>query len=297
MESRPLKVMTTYGVITATLNAAAHVRTALASIWAQSTAPREVIVIDGGSTDGTLDAVAESVEVARRRGVRTPVRILRQSSPIGIAGAWNEAIAELSSDVVFLLNSDDSYEPHAARAVMRSFDEDPTADIVHARARFIRENGESLGICAPTWINRVGIQCRSVHCATFVRRDVYARVGGFDPAYSTTLDVDFIERCWRRGMKFRYVPEVVTNFRLGGISNSHRDRADWETLCIGLRHSRTKVPPLLAYFVRRGLMRPLGLAGFNLRLRAESGAPRPTPTPAMSARKPVSTAIAAGDAV
>jgi GT2 family glycosyltransferase len=289
--------MTTYGVITATLNAAAHVRTALASIWAQSVAPREVIVIDGGSTDGTIEVVEESVATARRHGVRIPVRILRQTAPIGIAGAWNEAIAEFSSDVVFLLNSDDSYEPHAARSVMRVFDADPSADIVHARARFIRENGVSLGICAPTWINRIGIQCRSVHCATFVRREVYERVGGFDPAYATTLDVDFIERCWRRGMKFRYVPEVVTNFRLGGISNSHRDRADWETLCIGLRHSRTKVPPLVAYFVRRGLMRPLGLAGFNIRLRSEAEATRAAQTPPAPPRKPVPTAIAAGDAV
>ena len=258
-----------YAVITATLNAAEHLGRAMDSVLAQAIQPAEYVVIDGGSVDGTIDEAHDRAERARRQGVATEYRIVRQSSPDGIAGAWNEAIRSVRADVVFLLNADDWFEPHTARSVLRAFHDDPSAGIVHAKARFLRSDGSVLGICAPAWINRVGLQCRTVHCATFVRREVYERVGGFDANYRTTLDFDFLERCWHAGVGFRYLDELVTNFRLGGVSNPLRTRADWEALVIGLRHSKPKVPPVAAFVVRKLLMRPFGLAGFNLRLRRE----------------------------
>ncbi len=262
-----------YAVITATLNAAEHVGRAMDSVLSQSVLPAEYIVIDGGSTDKTVREVDDRVGRARQLDLPIRIRVIRQSRADGIAGAWNEAIAAVNADIVFLLNADDWLEAHAARSIIRTFDDHPEAGIVHAKARFLRENGTSLGICAPTWINRIGLQCRSVHCATFVRRSVYQDVGGFDDRYRTTLDFDFLERCWQKGVQFHYLDELVTNFRLGGVSNSLRDIADRETLKIGLRHSRTKLPPILAYLARRIFMRPLGLAGFNLRLRPERAAP------------------------
>lgn len=258
-----------YGVITATLNAGEHVGRAIDSVLAQTRLPAEYVVIDGGSRDRTLAEVEARADRIKRLGLPIDFRVMHQSTGDGIAGAWNEAIAALSSDVVFLLNADDFYEPGAARLVMRAFETDPELDILHAKARFLRPDGSVLGICRPTWINRAGLQCRTVHCATFIRRSLYAKVGGFDLAYRTTLDFDLIERCWETRAKFRYLDELVTNFRLGGVSNSLKLRADWESLLIGLRHSRTKVPPLAAFAVRRLLMRPFGLAGFNVRLRRE----------------------------
>lgn len=263
----------TYGVITATLNAGEHVGCAIDSVLDQTRLPVQYLVIDGGSTDDTLAEAASREDRIRRLGLPIDFRILRQTNGEGIAGAWNQAIDELRADVVFLLNADDFYEPNTARMVMRAFDAAPELDILHAQARFLRPDGSVVGICRPTWINRTGLQCRTVHCATFIKREVYQRVGGFDPAFRTTLDLDLIERCWQAKATFRYLDELVTNFRLGGVSNSLKARADWETLCIGLRHSRTKVPPVAAFIVRRLLMRPFGLAGFNMRLHREPKAP------------------------
>jgi hypothetical protein len=96
-----------------------------------------------------------------------------------------------------------------------------------------------------------------------VRREVYERVGGFDPRFRTTLDYDFIERAWAAGIRFSFIDEVLANFRLGGISSTEVRRADWETLCIGLRHSRTKIPSVLAYALRRAVLRPLGFEGLR----------------------------------
>jgi hypothetical protein len=114
-----------------------------------------------------------------------------------------------------------------------------------------------------------------MHCSTAVRRTVYERRGGFNPAYRTALDFDFIERCWRAGERFVHIDEVVSNFTLGGVSNTQMARCDVESLRIGLVHSRTKILPLAAFLVRRAFMRPLRLAGFHLWARdAETEAVR-----------------------
>lgn len=252
----------TYSIITATLNAAGFVDRSIASVLRQSVPPREIIVVDGGSTDETRAIVERVARIRRRLGPDTRVRVLHRPGG-GLAGAWNRGIARSRGDVIFLLNADDWLEPDAARKALVRFASDPDLGVVHAKARIHDREGMTLGIFAPTFAHRIGLNCRTVHCSTFVRREVYERVGGFDPRYRTTLDFDFIERAFDAGIQFSFIDEVLANFRLGGISSVEVRRADWETLCIGLRHSRTKLPPLLAYVLRRAVLRPLGFQGLR----------------------------------
>lgn len=253
----------TYSIITATLNAAGFVDRSLASVLRQSVPPRELIVVDGGSTDETRSIVERAARIRRRLGLETRVRVLHRAGG-GLAGAWNRGIARSRGEVIFLLNADDWLEPDAARKALERFQSDPDVGIVHAKARIHDREGTALGIFAPTLAHRMGLNCRTVHCSTFVRREVYERVGGFDPRFRTTLDFDFIERAFEAGIRFSFIDDVLANFRLGGISSVEMRRADRETLRIGLRHSRTKLPPLLAYALRRVVLRPLGFQGLRV---------------------------------
>jgi len=252
-----------YSIITATLNAAGFVDRSLASVLRQSVPPRELIVVDGGSTDETRAIVERAARIRRRLGLETRVRVLHRACG-GLAGAWNRGIARSRGEVIFLLNADDWLEPDAARKALDRFASDPEVGIVHAKARIHDREGAALGVFAPTLAHRMGLNCRTVHCSTFVRREVYERVGGFDPRFRTTLDFDFIERAFEAGIRFSFIDEVLANFRLGGISSLEVRRADWETLRIGLRHSRTKMPPLMAYLLRRAVLRPLGFQGLRV---------------------------------
>ena len=264
----------TYGVVTATLNARETVLTSVRSVLAQSLLPIELVVIDGGSDDGTVQLVESAFAEARATGNTCELRLMRQSST-GIANAWNEAIATLRSDVVLLVNADDWLEAGAAERFLAVFADEADTGIVHGNARFRSPEGRDLGVVGPSFISRLGIRCRTMHCSTAVRRTVYERRGGFNPAYRTALDFDFIERCWRAGERFVHIDEVVSNFTLGGVSNTQMARCDVESLRIGLVHSRTKILPLAAFLVRRAFMRPLRLAGFHLWARdAETEAVR-----------------------
>lgn len=289
-----------YSIITATLNAAGFVDRSIASVLRQSAPPREIIVVDGGSTDETRAIVERVARIRRRLGPETRVRVLHRPGG-GLAGAWNRGIARSRGDVIFLLNADDWLEPDAARKALERFASDAEVGIVHAKARIHDREGASLGVFAPTFAHRIGLNCRTVHCSTFVRREVYERVGGFDPRYRTTLDYDFIERAFDAGIRFSFIDEVLANFRLGGISSVEVRRADWETLRIGLRHSRTKLPPLLAYALRRAVLRPLGFQGLRAWATPEPGlgawtpeVPDLTPLDARPAitRRPATPAVA-----
>ena len=258
---RPMRL--TYGVVTATLNARQSLARSLASTLGQSRAPSEVVVIDGGSQDGTRE-LAQSILASAPSTVET--RMLEQTGR-GIAGAWNEAIDVLRSDVVFLVNADDALEPGAAERVMAAFESSPTVGLVHGNARFVAADGREMGIVRPGILSRLGIRCRTMHPATMVRRDVYTSVGGFDPAFRNALDVEFIERCHHAGIPFMHIDQALATFTLGGVSNTQVARTDREMLTIGLRHSRTTIVPVAAYLVRRLVMRPLSLAGYHLSKR------------------------------
>lgn len=283
-----------YGVVTATLNARETVLDAVRSVLGQSCPPDEYVVVDGGSADGTREVVEAEFARAAEGGCGTRLETIRQRGS-GIAHAWNEAIARLSADVVFLVNADDWLEDGAAERVLAAFASDPGIDLVHGHARFHHRDGRCLGVLAPCWVNRLGVQCRTLHCSTVVRRRVYEEVGGFDPRFRTTLDYDFLERCWRRGKRFHALDEVLANFRLGGISNTFRSQADLETLRVGLSHSRTKVLPLAAFLLRRLVLRPTGIAGFDLWTRR---APRiaSAPSPAAPVELVVESKPVAGTA-
>lgn len=250
-----------YAVVTATLNAAETLPRALRSVLAQSVAPAELVVVDGGSRDLTESVARREFDAARAAGARTDMRFLRQTGT-GIAGAWNEAIDTLRADIVLLVNADDWLEPGAASRVLDAFERHPGAGIVHGAARFHTSRGRVLGTVRSGWLGRAGIRCRTMHCSTAVRRAVYGELGGFDGSYRVALDVEFTERCHCAGVRFVELDEVLSNFTLGGVSNRSFARADLEMLRAGLEHSRAKIVPVASYLFRTLCMRPLRLAGF-----------------------------------
>jgi GT2 family glycosyltransferase len=165
--------------------------------------------------------------------------MLDQGGAGGISAAWNMALEWCTSDVVFILNSDDWYERDCAETVLAAMNADKQVDIVVANARNYKR-GEK--VPCGVWRNRpawlLPILMPYVHPACFVRKCVYDRVGGFDPEYLTAMDYDFLWRCRAGGMRFSILPDIVTNFELGGTANSCRKEARAEVYRIGRRYCR-----------------------------------------------------------
>ncbi len=176
-------------------------------------------------------------------------KMLEQGNVRGISAAWNVALKECTGDVVFILNSDDWYESNCAECILRAMRNNPETGIVHADARkYKREESTPCGVWRnrPEWL--LPVLMPYVHPACFVRRTVYERIGGFNPAYAIAMDFDFLWRCKVDGVKSVMLPQLLTNFELGGTADSRRREARIELYKIARQYHRAL--PAFAFAAR-----------------------------------------------
>ncbi len=240
----------TYSVITACWNSARTINRCIGSVRAQTVPPKEHIFVDGGSTDNTRALIEQSYPGGLDPSCNITSKLLEQGSVRGISAAWNVALKECTGDIVFLLNSDDWYETHCGERVLDAMRSNPDAEIILANARKFRR-GETTPFAIwrnrPEWL--LPFLMPYVHPACFVRKTVYERLGGFDPAWPVAMDYDFLWRCKANGVKLVKLPDVLSNFELGGNAGSRRREARIELYRIARRYHRAL--PAFALVARR----------------------------------------------
>ena len=186
----------TITVITPSFNARPTIAAALDSARAQGYPRLEHLVIDGASTDGTVDVLRGAPGIA---WVSEPDR--------GLAHALNKGIAMASGDIVGELNADDLYEPGALQAVGEAFRDHPAAAWVTGYCRIIDGDGAEIrrGVTAykNALLDRYTFARYLTHNfvsapATFFRRSALEEAGGFDERYRISVDYDLQLRIARR---------------------------------------------------------------------------------------------------
>lgn len=203
-------------VITATYNSAATIGDTLASILSQTHGDVESIVVDGGSTDATLDIV-------RRYEARFGGRLRWVSEPDrGIYDAMNKGIGMATGDVVGLLNSDDFFtSDNVLSTVARELADG--IDAVYGDIHFVRPG--DLGRCVRyyssrlfrPWLMRFGYM--PAHPSFYARREVYERYGLYSLDYKIAADFEMLVRLFcRHHIRARYIKKDFVTMRTGGIS-------------------------------------------------------------------------------
>lgn len=220
-------------VVTPTFDAIDYLDECIRSVQRQQSAHVTVehIVIDGGSTDGT-------VELARSTGTR-----VLQGKDDGVFDAVNKATARSSGELVGFLGADDLLLPGALDAVVRRYEQDRRPWLVGG-FRWIDGKGRSIGDIAPPprWMSgqmmaSLGWCCIN-HMATYVTREFYDELGGFDPAFRYAGDYDLLCKALNQAPWSR-VPETVACFRRHGanLSMSNSQRQDDEVRLVEQRYA------------------------------------------------------------
>ena len=178
-------------IITPCYNAARHLRATLDSVRRQDEVRVEHIVVDGNSTDGTVDILRSSPGV---RWVSEPDG--------GQSDAFNKGLALARAPLIGWLNADDVYEPGALEKVVAYFRAHREAAIVNGHLVRIDESGRELEFLPARssrfwlvhfWFKWYGLN----HPSTFYRREVFDRVGPLDPDLHYAMDYDFYLRASR----------------------------------------------------------------------------------------------------
>ena len=191
------------------------VQSALASIQSQSYTALEILIADGGSTDGTIEVLENSC----RRDSR--VRIISRSDS-GPANALNIALASSRGTIIGWLNSDDLYADDAVSSCVDFFKSKPDAIMLYGHAEFIDENGQVTGVY-PVDMSARSVQDFSQGCficqpATFFLRTLPVAIGDFRENLSTAFDFEF----WVRAFQ-SFPTRIYFLDRLRAFSRMHSD--------------------------------------------------------------------------
>lgn len=182
-------------ILMPSLNQSRFLPAALDSVLHQSHRDLELIVADGGSTDG-------SVEILQERAAQDP-RLRWSSAPdTGPAAAVNKAVAMARGSVIGWLNADDLYTQDAVETVLRCLAQEPETALVYGHAEFIDEDGMVTGRY-PTKADPVPVEAFADGCfvcqpTVFLRKEAWHDLGRLDESLQTSFDFDFWIRAFRK---------------------------------------------------------------------------------------------------
>ena len=221
-------------IITACYNSAATLPQTLASVGSQAGATVEHLIIDGGSTDGSLDIARAYAHIFR----------LVSEPDQGIYDAMNKGIRLAKGDIVGILNADDFYASADILAKVAKVFEDSAIDACYGDLIYV-DTADTRKVVR-YWRSGTFVPRKFYwgwmppHPTFYVRRAVYAELGGFDASYRIAADYDLMLRFLGSGLPVAYIPAVLVKMRAGGASNRSLQnivRKSWEDLR-ALRHNR-----------------------------------------------------------
>ena len=201
-------------VITPSFNQGYFIRETIESVLKQDYPNLEHIVMDGGSTDGTLQILQEfSQSDPRFRFVSEHDR--------GQSHAINKGLAMARGEIIGWLNSDDTYQPDAIRKAVDAFNQQPGWAVVHGKCLVIDEKSQVISALHVTPVNfqKLFDGCFICQPAAFIRKSVFQEMGGVDESLNFCMDYDL----WIRISKqhtFGYLDEYLASARRHPTSKS-----------------------------------------------------------------------------
>ena len=202
-------------VITATWNSEETIEGTLRSLNAQDYSDIEHIIVDGASTDATLDSVW-------RDGDRVNTVISEKDN--GIYDALNKGIDAATGDVIGFLHSDDLYANQ--KVLSRIAQEFSTDGIDATYGDLAYVSKANINKTVRSWVSggfdrsKMKNGWMPPHPTFYMRREHYVALAGFDLKYMISADYDSMLRyLWKHKLNPSYIPEVLVKMRLGGKSN------------------------------------------------------------------------------
>jgi len=202
-------------IITATFNSSVTIKDTLLSVEEQSYKNIEHLIIDGASTDDTLEKV--------KACGHTDIVISEKDN--GIYDAMNKGIKKASGDIIGILNSDDFYsDSNIIEKVVRLFEE-TGCEAVYGDLQFVDQQNPKTVV--RKWVAG-NYQPKDFykgwmppHPTFFVRKDVYRKFGAFNENFKSSSDYELLLRLmFIKEIKVAYLPEIMVQMRVGGHSNN-----------------------------------------------------------------------------
>lgn len=185
---------------------------AIKSVLSQTYPNFQYIIIDGKSTDNTMDIIKQ---------YRNKIDVVVSEPDKGIYNAMNKALKYVNGDIVYFLNSDDRlFDNKIFSDIENEFKKNKNAEIIFGNV-VINENTKQKLLKYNMVDKRFFYKNTICHQALFIKRGLYTLIGGFDERYTIHADVDWLMKAYfRQKSSFYYFDRIICNYNSGGFSSN-----------------------------------------------------------------------------
>jgi glycosyltransferase involved in cell wall biosynthesis len=272
----------TVSIVTPSFNQARFLEATIQSVFTQDYPHIEYIIVDGGSTDGSVDIIkkyavlesdgllSESQKQAsgfRNHGIAWWV----SEKDRGQTDAINKGFARATGGILAWINSDDTYEPRAVGQAVKYLLEHPEVGMIYADCNYINEEGSVIGKFPAAQTDLPRLRRGYVHIpqqTMFFRADLWKQVGPLDPSFYFAMDYDLWTRIAARSELKYLAGQTWANFRIhtSGKTIAADDRCWPEMLRVHYRDGGSFFAPIVAKYYIRKIIAPLWAWRFKRRL-------------------------------
>lgn len=208
-------------IITVCYNSEAHLEETILSIVNQSYTNKEYIIIDGGSTDGSLNIIYK---------YRDKIAYFVSESDRGISDAFNKGVLAATGDIIGIINSDDFMMPNALEQVAKYYKKD--IDLYRGYTLVWNEKRNTKKYMYPNHHFTVP-PCKATICheSSFITPALYKKAGLYKVDLKYEMDLDLFIRFYKmKNLKFRMMDVCVMTFRTGGQSSASASKMKSERI-------------------------------------------------------------------
>jgi glycosyltransferase involved in cell wall biosynthesis len=203
-------------VVTVTFNSVHTVADTLESVAEQTYSNIEHIVVDGASTDGTLDVI--------ERHCANVAKVISEPDR-GIYDAMNKGLGMATGEIIGFLNADDVYADHEVLARVTAAMKGDELDALFGDAEFFSPDRPDRPLrryrSQHFRPDRIAWGWMPAHPTLFLRHQVFERFGMFRTDYRIAGDFELVARMFHTGtLRYRYLPEILVKMRTGGVSTA-----------------------------------------------------------------------------
>ncbi|HSQ39490.1 MAG TPA: glycosyltransferase family 2 protein [Anaerolineales bacterium] len=252
----------TVSVVTPSFNQARYLEATVQSVLGQDYPRIEYIIVDAGSTDGSVDIIKKYAD---------KLAWWVSEKDRGQTDAINKGFARATGDILAWINSDDTYEPRAVGQAVKYLIEHPEVGMVYADCNYINEEGSVIGKFPAAQTDLVRLRRGYVHIpqqTMFFRADLWKQLGPLDPSFYFAMDYDLWTRIAAHA-ELKYIAgQTWANFRIhtSGKTITANDRCWPEMLRVHYRDGGSFIAPIVAKYYIRKLIAPLWAWRFKRRL-------------------------------
>jgi glycosyltransferase involved in cell wall biosynthesis len=250
MTHRPMPLVS---IITPSFNQARYLEATINSVLGQDYPRIEYIIVDGGSTDG-------SVDVIKKHEAKLAWWVSEQDE--GQTDAINKGFNRATGDILAWINSDDTYNPRAVGQAVKYLIENPEVGLVYADCNFINEDGQIIGKFNAAQTDLRRLREGYVHIpqqTMFFRANYWQELGPLDPSFYFAMDYDLWTRIAARAPIKYLAGQTWANFRIhtSGKTTSADDRCWPEMLRVHYRDGGGFFSVIMAKYYLRKIVGPL----------------------------------------